>query len=205
MAFDYLFKIIIVGDSSIGKSSLMKRFVDNKFDGKYDITIGVDFGYKKIQIDDKQINIQIWDTAGQEVFRSLTKAYYKNAYGALLCFDVTNRKTFDQIDKWLHEINSEVTDPIHIFLVGNKCDLEVKRQVTYQEGVELAKFFKMTYVETSSKNNSGVDKCFTDLITKIYNDFAIKDNKKEKEKEKDKEIEVEPISNHHEKSKKCCF
>ena len=122
--YDYLFKFIIIGDSNVGKSCLMLQFIERKFKSFIDPTIGVEFGSKKMDISGKVVKLQIWDTAGQENFRSITRSYFRGAIGALLVFDITNRQSFIDIEKWLKEVKSNTTSNIEMILVGNKCDLK---------------------------------------------------------------------------------
>lgn len=169
--YDLLFKLIIVGDTGIGKSCMILRFVDGKFTALHDMTIGVEFGSKTINIDDKKIKLQLWDTAGQEQFRSITRSYYKNCSGVVLCYDSTNRISFNNVTKWLAEINHECRYNPQIILVATKCDLVNRREVKYDEGKKFADENGMLFIETSAKDSSQVEKCFTDLAATIYSRF----------------------------------
>merc|ERR1711874_641300 len=126
---DHLFKLVLIGDSGAGKSSLLLRFADDTFTENYITTIGVDFRFKTIPVDNKSVKLQIWDTAGQERFRTITSAYYRGADGIVLVFDVTDRESFDHVDDWLTEVNRYVNDSTMMLLLGNKCDNETDRQV----------------------------------------------------------------------------
>lgn len=123
-AFHYLFKFIVIGDSAVGKSCLLLQFTDQRFKGDHDLTIGVEFGARIINLQDKAVKLQIWDTAGQESFRSITRSYYRGAVVALLVFDVTKRETFETLDSWLRETRNNSNGTITIVLIGNKIDLE---------------------------------------------------------------------------------
>jgi small GTP-binding protein len=160
-----LLKILVIGESAVGKSCLLLRYTDNKFQETFMTTIGVDFKTKYIEVDHVRVKLQIWDTAGQEKFRSITKAYYRGAHGILVVFDVSRRDTFNQTRMWVDSIRDSSTDsnPIDVILVGNKCDLE--RVVSTEEGEDLAKQFQIPYFETSAKDATNVDKAFTSLAT----------------------------------------
>ena len=125
-SYDHLFRYIIVGDMAVGKSCLLLQFTDNKFRHQHELTIGVEFGAKKIDLNGKTVKIQIWDTAGQEQFQAITRTYYKGAQGALLVYDITRKETFNHVTKWLEEVQSNSSKSITIILIGNKKDLEDK-------------------------------------------------------------------------------
>jgi Ras-related protein Rab-2A len=158
--FDYLFKYIIIGDAAVGKSNLLLRYTHGQFKPEYQLTIGVEFGAKNISILNKTYRIQIWDTAGQENFRSITRAYYKNSACALVVYDISNRESFDNISSWIEDCKSQSPQTIFMVLVGNKNDLEDKRAVTFEEGQELAEKNKMMFFETSAKSGKNVDEIF---------------------------------------------
>merc|ERR1712137_1332162 len=134
MSYAYLFKYIIIGDTGVGKSCLLLQFTDKRFQPVHDLTIGVEFGARMINIEDKQIKLQIWDTAGQESFRSITRSYYRGAAGALLVYDITRRETFSHLSSWLEDARKHSNKDMTIMLIGNKSDLDQKRQVSYEEG-----------------------------------------------------------------------
>ena len=174
MDYNYLFKLIIVGDANVGKSCLLLRFLDNKYRSSHDMTIGVEFGMKIINIDNKMIKLHIWDTAGQESFRSIIRCYYRNSAGVILVYDISNRKSFDNIIYWLNEIKNYTTDYISIILVGNKSDLDDEnRIVSENEGLELAEKFNLQFIESSAKKMLNIDNIFkllsVDIINKINN------------------------------------
>jgi Ras-related protein Rab-2A len=158
--YNYLFKYIIIGDSSVGKSNLLMKFAHNKFTEDYQATIGVEFGAKNIEINKKIYRIQIWDTAGQENFRSITRAYYKNSVCAMVVYDITNRESFNNIVNWIEDVHNQSPKTISIVLIGNKIDLENKREVTFDEGNEFAMKNGIIFMETSAKSGEGVEEIF---------------------------------------------
>ncbi|KAJ9451260.1 Ras-related protein RABB1c [Diplonema papillatum] len=168
MSHQYLFKYIIIGDSGVGKSCLLLQFTDKRFEPIHDLTIGVEFGARMVVIDQKQIKLQIWDTAGQESFRSITRSYYRGATGALLVYDVTRRETFDHLQSWLTDARDNANTNMAIMLIGNKCDLENKRQVSKEEGEQFAKDNNLVFMETSAKTAHGVDDAFVSTARMIY-------------------------------------
>eukprot|EP01012_Entosiphon_sulcatum_P040229 TRINITY_DN53870_c0_g1_i1.p1 TRINITY_DN53870_c0_g1~~TRINITY_DN53870_c0_g1_i1.p1 ORF type:complete len:217 (+),score=30.77 TRINITY_DN53870_c0_g1_i1:37-651(+) len=165
---DYLFKYIIIGDSGVGKSCLLLQFTDKRFEPVHDLTIGVEFGARMVTIDSKQIKLQIWDTAGQESFRSITRSYYRGASGALLVYDVTRRETFDHILSWLEDAKQNSNTNMTIMLIGNKSDLEGKRQVSTEEGQAFASEHGLVFLETSAKTALNVDEAFIRTANMIY-------------------------------------
>ena len=158
--YDYMFRYIIVGDMGVGKSCLLLQFTENKFRQKHELTIGVEFGGKMIDINNKKIKIQIWDTAGQEAFQAITRSYYKGAIGALLVYDITRKDTFNHIIKWLEVVKSYSAKKICIILIGNKIDLENKRQVSKENGENFAKKNGILFLETSAKTAERVNDAF---------------------------------------------
>mmetsp|Transcript_13303 Transcript_13303/g.26517 ORF Transcript_13303/g.26517 Transcript_13303/m.26517 type:complete len:204 (-) Transcript_13303:2385-2996(-) len=166
--FDHTFKILLVGDSGVGKSSLLMRFATGEFD-ELQATIGVDFKAKIITVNGKKTKLTIWDTAGQERFRTLTSSYYRGAQGIIYVFDVTRRETFESLaDVWMNEVEmySTVEDSIKM-IVANKTDLEELREVDTNECIEFAKKHGCLYVETSAKGNVAVDQAFEELVIKV--------------------------------------
>jgi Ras-related protein Rab-1A len=165
--YDFLFKILLIGDSGVGKSCLLLRFTDDSYTDSYISTIGVDFKIRTHEIDGKKVKLQIWDTAGQERFRTITTSYYRGAHGIIVVYDITDRDSFDNIKEWLKEIEKYAHENVNILLVGNKVDKEIKRQVTIEEASELAAEYKLKYIETSAKTNINVEKAFLDLSAEI--------------------------------------
>ena len=164
--FNYLFKYIIIGDSSVGKSNLLLRYSHNKFTEDYQATIGVEFGAKNTQINGKTCRIQIWDTAGQENFRSITRAYYKNSVCALVVYDITNRESFNNVQTWIEDCLSQSPKTVLLVLVGNKIDLS-DRKITFDEGKNLADKNKMLFYECSAKNGNNVNEIFNNSAAAI--------------------------------------
>jgi Ras-related protein Rab-2A len=174
MSYDYLFKVIVVGESGVGKSNLMMRYMDDKFNNNYELTIGVEFGTKIIKFNNNQtVKLNIWDTAGQESFRSIVRSYYKEATVALLVYDVTNIKSFNSLQKWLDDITGMSHNPC-MMLVGNKIDLTNantnanKREVTVEQGEIFASEHGMGFIETSALNGTGVNDAFYIPVSSIF-------------------------------------
>ncbi|XP_063709682.1 ras-related protein Rab-18 [Culicoides brevitarsis] len=160
-------KLLIIGESGVGKSSLMLRFTDDQFEESQCTTIGVDFRTKVMDIDDVKFKLAIWDTAGQERFRTLTSSFYRDAVGAILMYDVTNRTTFDKLDMWLDELEINGNKPnMAKMLVGNKID-RVDRQVAREEGLAFARKHRMLFVESSAKTSENVMNVFEEIVRKI--------------------------------------
>ena len=158
--YNYLFKYIIIGDPSVGKSNLLMKFAHNKFTDEYQTTIGVEFGAKNIQLNDQIYRIQIWDTAGQENFRSITRAYFKNCVCAMIVYDITCRKSFEHIQNWLQDVHDQSPKTVLTILIGNKIDLEDKRAISTDEGQEYATQNGLIFMETSAKTGEGVEVIF---------------------------------------------
>ncbi|XP_050534479.1 ras-related protein Rab-37 isoform X2 [Daktulosphaira vitifoliae] len=159
---DWFFKVMVLGDSGVGKTCLLVRFRDDMFlSGNYISTVGVDFRNKVISVEDSKVKLQIWDTAGQERFRSVTHAYYRDAHALLLLYDVTNRTSFDNIRAWLSEIRDYANDQVVIMLIGNKADCSTSdRIIKKEEGEKLAQEYSVTFMETSAKSGLNVDVAF---------------------------------------------
>ncbi|KAG6785400.1 hypothetical protein POTOM_011130 [Populus tomentosa] len=171
---EYLFKIVVIGDSAVGKSNLLSRFARNEFDSNSKATIGVEFQTQVVDIDGKEIKAQIWDTAGQERFRAVTSAYYRGAVGALIVYDITRRTSFDSVKRWLDELGTHCDTAIARMLVGNKCDLDSIREVSRDEGKSLAEEESLFFMETSALDSTNVEAAFEVVIREIYNNMSRK-------------------------------
>lgn len=167
--YDYLFKLLLIGDSGVGKSSLLLRFSDDAYELNYSSTIGVDFKIRTIELDGKQIKLQIWDTAGQERFRTITSSYYRGAHGIIIVYDVTDQESFDSVKNWLGEIDRNASEGVHKLLVGNKSDMANKKAVDYGTAKEFAGGLEMPFLETSAKNSSNVEEAFLAMTAEIKN------------------------------------
>ncbi|KAG6516587.1 hypothetical protein ZIOFF_027053 [Zingiber officinale] len=170
----YLFKIVIIGDSAVGKSNLLSRYARNEFNLHSKATIGVEFQTQSMEINGKEVKTQIWDTAGQERFRAVTSAYYRGAVGALVVYDISRRTTFDSIPRWLQEINTHCDTTMAKLLVGNKCDLENIRNISVEEGKSLAEAEGLFFIETSALDSTNVKEAFEIVIKEIYNNMSRK-------------------------------
>lgn len=166
--YDYLFKVVLIGDSGVGKSNLLSRFTRNEFLMESKSTIGVEFATKSIQVDNKVIKAQIWDTAGQERYRAITSAYYRGAVGALLVYDISKSITFENVERWLKELRDHAEPNIVIMLVGNKSDLRPKRVVSTEDAMAYAESNSLAFIETSALEATGVDEAFRQILTEIY-------------------------------------
>mmetsp|Transcript_6410 Transcript_6410/g.8118 ORF Transcript_6410/g.8118 Transcript_6410/m.8118 type:complete len:204 (-) Transcript_6410:1142-1753(-) len=170
--YDYLFKLLLIGDSGVGKSCLLLRFADDTYTESYISTIGVDFKIRTIDMDGKTIKLQIWDTAGQERFRTITSSYYRGAHGIIIVYDVTDQESFDNVKQWLNEIDRYACEKVNTLLVGNKSDLTSKKVVSYEAAKEFADSVKMEFLETSAKNATNVEKAFMAMAQQIKKRMA---------------------------------
>eukprot|EP00008_Paramoeba_atlantica_P003278 CAMPEP_0201475072 /NCGR_PEP_ID=MMETSP0151_2-20130828/551_1 /ASSEMBLY_ACC=CAM_ASM_000257 /TAXON_ID=200890 /ORGANISM="Paramoeba atlantica, Strain 621/1 / CCAP 1560/9" /LENGTH=205 /DNA_ID=CAMNT_0047855079 /DNA_START=114 /DNA_END=731 /DNA_ORIENTATION=+ len=166
--YDYLFKLLLIGDSGVGKSCLLLRFADDTYTESYISTIGVDFKIRTIELDGKVIKLQIWDTAGQERFRTITSSYYRGAHGIIVVYDVTDQVSFNNVKQWLQEIDRYACENVNKLLVGNKCDIQ-KRVVDYNTAKEFASSLPVPipFIETSAKNSTNVERAFMTMASEI--------------------------------------
>ena len=169
---DYLFKVLMIGNSGVGKSCLLLRFADDQFQENFMPTIGVDFKIRTLDSDDKVCKLQIWDTAGQERFKTITSSYYKGAHGIIVIYDITDRDSFNSVHTWMSEVEKYTNDNITRILVGNKTDLEDKRAVSFEEGQEMANHYCVRFLETSAKVCKNVDQAFQLMTREIKNNVA---------------------------------
>ena len=170
--YDYLFKLLLIGDSGVGKSCLLLRFADDTYTESYISTIGVDFKIRTIQLDGKTIKLQIWDTAGQERFRTITSSYYRGAHGIIVVYDVTEMESFNNVKQWLHEIDRYACEGVNKLLVGNKADLTTKKQVDYSSAKEFADSLSIPFLETSAKSATNVEQAFMTMASEIKTRMA---------------------------------
>jgi len=177
--YDFLFKVVLIGDSGVGKSNLLSRFTRNEFNLESKSTIGVEFATRSIKCDGKTVKAQIWDTAGQERYRAITSAYYRGAMGALLVYDITKGNTFETVERWLNELRDHADSNIVIMLVGNKQDLRHLRAVQTDVASGFAEKHNLFFIETSALDSTNVDTAFTKILTEIYH-IASKKNLPEK-------------------------
>ena len=167
--YDYLFKVLLLGDSDVGKSSLILRYTEETFNSKLVNSIGVDFKMKKREIDGKVIKVQIWDTAGHERFRSITYSYYRGANAIIIVFDLSDKKSFISITEWLKQIEKHAKENVFKFLVGNKSDLVEQRKVSYDEAKQYADEDELPYIETSAKEGININELFDSSIKSFLN------------------------------------
>ena len=197
--YDYLFKLVLIGDSGVGKSCLLLRFADDNFTDSYISTIGVDFRFRTITIDDKIVKLQIWDTAGQERFRTITSAYYRGADGIIMVYDVTSSESFDHVEEWLSEVDRYANENTSKLLVGNKADLIDEKQVTKETAQSFADKLSIPFLETSAKTATNVDTAFLTMAKELI---------KTKESSQQSSggngpVTLKPVPSQN-KGKKCC-
>lgn len=195
MSHQLQFKLLIIGDSGVGKTCILLQFADNKFDDIHISTIGLDFKVKNLEIDGKNVKLQLWDTAGQERYRSIASCYYREAAGIILAYDITARDTFASLTKWIEDIRKNSQD-VPIMLVGNKSDLESKRKVSYAEGQEISNKYELLFMETSAKDNSNIEKAFVTLTR-----LLISGKKPQTQTQAQNQIQITEQSG---KKKNCC-
>ncbi|XP_002881887.2 ras-related protein RABA5c [Arabidopsis lyrata subsp. lyrata] len=203
---EYLFKIVIIGDSAVGKSNLLTRYARNEFNPNSKATIGVEFQTQSMVIDGKEVKAQIWDTAGQERFRAVTSAYYRGAVGALVVYDITRSSTFENVGRWLDELNTHSDTTVAKMLIGNKCDLESIRAVSVEEGKSLAESEGLFFMETSALDSTNVKTAFEMVIREIYSNISRKQLNSDSYKEELTVNRVSLVKNENEGTKtfSCC-
>ncbi|VDN09322.1 unnamed protein product [Dibothriocephalus latus] len=172
--YDFLFKIVLIGDSGVGKSNLLSRFTRNEFNLESKTTIGVEFATRSINVDGKIIKAQIWDTAGQERYRAITSAYYRGAVGALLVYDISRYQTYENVEAWLRELRDHADSNIVTMLVGNKCDLRHLRTVPTNEAKAFAESHNLNFIETSALDSTNVEDTYTTLLGRKFWSLATK-------------------------------
>ncbi|CAD8147363.1 unnamed protein product (macronuclear) [Paramecium tetraurelia] len=203
--YDHLFKLLLIGTSGVGKSCMLMRYVDNNFTNNFYNTIGVDFKIKSIFLENKNIKLQIWDTAGQDRFRTITCSYYRGAHGIIIVYDITDRESFDSVKMWMSEIDKYAQEDVIRMLVGNKCDMDDKRAVSYEEGEALAKQLKLQFIETSAKLSTNIEQSF---LTIAKNVLEKSQNSIKAESGQNMKIgqitSTQVIGNTNKKSSQCC-
>ncbi|KAL7711948.1 GTP-binding protein ypt2 [Entamoeba marina] len=190
--WDYLLKFLIIGDTAVGKTAMLLRYTDNTFDEGFISTIGVDFKIKKLEVDGKKLKIQIWDTAGQEKFHTITQSYYRGSHAIIVVYDCTDRKTFESSKQWLAEIDNETSGNVCRVLVGNKCDKP--KDVTIEEATEFATSQNIKIIETSAKENIGISETFEYVVSEVVKKL------KDEQIKKDEKIDISQKKN----KKSCC-
>ena len=171
MTYDERIQLIMVGESGVGKTSLIRRYTNNIFNTNHLETIGIEFFNKEERINDQIIQIKLWDTAGQEIFHSLTKNFYRKADGIIIVYDITNKESFEKIQDWVKSVydNTDTYKEIQMIIVGNKIDLEERREVSKEEGLKIGKYFEIDFFEASAKNAEGVRNFMIKIIEDILN------------------------------------
>eukprot|EP00357_Protocruzia_adherens_P019983 CAMPEP_0115021328 /NCGR_PEP_ID=MMETSP0216-20121206/30817_1 /TAXON_ID=223996 /ORGANISM="Protocruzia adherens, Strain Boccale" /LENGTH=204 /DNA_ID=CAMNT_0002393655 /DNA_START=44 /DNA_END=658 /DNA_ORIENTATION=- len=199
--YDFLFKLVLIGDSAVGKSSILIRFADDTFSENYLNTIGVDFRFRTLGLDAKNVKLQIWDTAGQERFRTLTSTYYKGADGAILVYDCTNRESYNNIADWISEIRKHAGDEINILLIGNKSDLEEEMEVTPDEAEVFASEHNIKFMSASAKTAFQITEAFETMARDL---IVIKKSQEPTNPEPTEKLKLEPKQKIKKHISKCC-
>ena len=201
MYSEFLFKILLLGDSGVGKSSIILRYIENNFSQNLMNSIGVDFKLKNIEVKGKKVKLQVWDTAGQERFRTITTSYYKGAQAIIVVFDITDRDSFEHVKNWMADVDKFAKDGVLRILSGNKCDLEHQRKVSKDEGKELASKYGINYIETSAKETTNIDELFVSTTETFINRQASGSNKTKTVEKQGIDLNKEEVQ---EKKRSCC-
>ena len=202
--YEMMFKVVLVGDSFVGKTNIMSKYLKDEFHEDSKATVGVEFGSKQFTIEGHSIKAQIWDTAGQERYKAITSAYYKGAKGAFVVYDITRKTSFESIDRWVNDLTAAADKKITIVVIGNKSDLEDQRQITKEQGEEKSAKLEVAFLETSALSGENLDKAFELMMNEIYkkcheemlaeNDLEIIDGGKD----------INLKKNENTEKKKCC-
>ncbi len=201
--YDFIFKVLLLGNSDVGKSSLLLRYVDSVWSDTFVPTIGVDFKVKTIEIDGKKVKLQIWDTAGQERFRTVVSTYFRGAHGIFLIYDITNRDSFKNLENWLIEIEKNASENVLKILIGNKNDLEDEREIQSDEGKAFANRNGMQFIETSAKMNTNVNEAF-ETLGKLMIEFNAQQKQAMTQDKKDKKVLGSSSGKNLNTKKGCC-
>ena len=181
MSEETVYKVLLLGDTTVGKTCFLMKYTDKTFQDIHMATIGLDYRLKTMKLKSgKDIKLQIWDTAGQDRFRAITKNYYKGSHGIILIYDVTNLQTFENVKNWVNQIREETTNNVIIYIAANKIDMDTERKVTKEEGEKLAQELGFPFVETSAKSGININETFDDLverIDKVFGNIPQKPNK----------------------------
>ena len=168
-----VYKLLLLGDSTVGKTCFLIKYTDQSFQDIHMATIGLDYRVKTMKLkNNKEVKIQIWDTAGQDRFRSITKNYYKGSHGIILIYDITNRRTFENVQKWISQIREETSQNVVIYLIGNKIDMKEERKVSTEEGKKLADELGLPFMETSAKEGININEVFDDIVERVDKVFG---------------------------------
>ena len=199
---DFKLKIVVVGDSGVGKTNLIRRFIQNDFQSNSKATVGVEFFSKSFKINDNVFKIEIWDTAGQERYKSITAAYYKGAKGGLVVYDVTSKTSFDNVDNWVSEIKEKASTDMKTMMIGNKIDLKDERTVSTEEALDKAKLLELPLMEASALDSTNVKQAFYDLLKEMYKEVKKTIDVVEQTEKQNEGVQLD--TNQKEEKKGCC-
>ena len=166
--YEMMFKIVLVGDASVGKTNIMSKYLKNEFHEDSKATVGVEFGSKQFTVEGHKIKAQIWDTAGQERYKAMTSAYFKGAKGAFIVYDITSKSSFESVDRWLNDLRVSADKNLTVIIIGNKCDLEQQRDVKKEQGEEKSKSNGVAFMETSALSGENIDKAFDKMVNEVF-------------------------------------
>ena len=166
--YEMMFKVVLVGDSSVGKTNIMSKYLKNEFHEDSKATVGVEFGSKQFTVEGHKIKAQIWDTAGQERYKAMTSAYFKGAKGAFIVYDITSKSSFESVDRWLNDLRVSADKNLTVIIIGNKCDLEQQRDVKKEQGEEKSKSNGVAFMETSALSGENIDKAFDKMVNEVF-------------------------------------